>query len=146
MSDPQPLVSVTVPGLPQPQGSAKAYRRGQRVIVTSDNPRLAAWRDRLAYGIVASRQAAAALHGHPVVRHDGPVRMSLVFRLVRPKSAAKRAWPTTRPDLDKLVRAVGDAMTDAGVWRDDSQLVALEATKVYREAPAVDITAWAQEA
>ena len=34
-----PLLVVTVPGLPQPQGSARAFVRGGRAIVTSDNPR-----------------------------------------------------------------------------------------------------------
>jgi hypothetical protein len=44
------------------------------------------------------------------------------------------------------VRAVCDALTDAGVWRDDSQLVELEAQKVYAvDAPGVEILAWARD-
>jgi crossover junction endodeoxyribonuclease RusA len=136
-----PLLHVTIPGLPQPQGSARAFRRGQRVIVTSANPKLAAWRDRLAFGIVASRG------GRPCHRHDGPVRLEVTFALPRPKSCPKsRTFPLTRPDLDKLVRACCDSMTDAGVWRDDAQMVALLAMKTYTtDTPGVTLTAWAQE-
>jgi Holliday junction resolvase RusA-like endonuclease len=35
------------------------------------------------------------------------------------------------PDLDKLQRAILDGFTDAGVWRDDSQVVRIRATKQY---------------
>jgi hypothetical protein len=34
-----------------------------------------------------------------------------------------------RPDLDKLVRAVFDAIGSAGVWADDSQVVTVHAHK-----------------
>ncbi len=58
--------------------------------------------------------------------------MHLLFSLKRPKSHPKhrRTWPTTRPDLDKLVRAVLDACT-ANVFLDDSQVVRLECGKVW---------------
>jgi Holliday junction resolvase RusA-like endonuclease len=36
-----------------------------------------------------------------------------------------------RPDLDKLLRSTLDGLTDAGVWRDDSQVVSISAAKVY---------------
>ena len=128
-----------MPGLPQPQGSSRAFVRGGRAIVTSDNPKLRDWRHRLAIAIGAAR-------GRPQLV-TGPVRVELRFHLPRPKSAPKRVtWPTTRPDLDKLVRGCFDAMSDAGVWRDDSQCVELQATKCFAEgAPGVEIVAWAQE-
>lgn len=130
-----PLVRVSVPGIPQPQGSARAFRRGQRIIVTSDNPKLRDWRDRLARALRAARAA----------RYDGPVRLHLRFAFVQPRSAPRRRYPVVRPDLDKCVRGVCDALTDAGVWRDDAQLVELAATKCYAEAPGVEIIAWPQE-
>ena len=37
--------------------------------------------------------------------------------------------PSKPPDLDKLVRAIGDALTDAGVWTDDALVVGWHATK-----------------
>jgi Holliday junction resolvase RusA-like endonuclease len=47
-----------------------------------------------------------------------------------------------RPDLDKLIRAIGDALMDAGVLRDDSQLAGIDAEKEYAEpgtAPGAQI-------
>ena len=63
------------------------------------------------------------------------------FYLPRPKSHfTKRGvrlsapwWPVTKPDLDKLTRALLDALTDAGIWRDDSQAVELHAEKIYHD-------------
>ncbi len=36
-----------------------------------------------------------------------------------------------KPDIDNLVKAVMDAMTFAGVWRDDSLVWNVHATKIY---------------
>jgi crossover junction endodeoxyribonuclease RusA len=48
--------------------------------------------------------------------------------------------PTVMPDLDKLVRCVCDALTDAGVWKDDAQVVQLIAAKRYAKSqPGVRI-------
>lgn len=49
--------------------------------------------------------------------------------------------PIEPPDLDKLVRAVGDALTDAGVWSDDAQVVAWNAWK-RRTAPGEPEGVW----
>jgi Holliday junction resolvase RusA-like endonuclease len=40
------------------------------------------------------------------------------------------AWPDRRPDIDKLSRALMDALTMI-VYRDDGQVVMLDATKRY---------------
>jgi Holliday junction resolvase RusA-like endonuclease len=37
------------------------------------------------------------------------------------------------PDLDKLIRSVGDSLTTAGIYVDDSRIVRLTATKVYAD-------------
>jgi Holliday junction resolvase RusA-like endonuclease len=63
----------------------------------------------------------------------------------RPKTVpfAKRAWPIVPPDLDKLVRGVGDGIGQSGlIWGDDSQIIEILATKTYadgREPGAVII-------
>jgi crossover junction endodeoxyribonuclease RusA len=115
---------VTVYGKPVTQGSKVRTRWSMR----DDNAeRLRPWRE-------AVKQAALdAVAGRD--RLDGPVSVAVVFSFDPPKSAPKcrRVWPTTRSsgDVDKLVRAVFDALTDAGVWRDDSQVVRLTASKVH---------------
>ena len=58
--------------------------------------------------------------------------LTVRFYLPRPKSLPKRVTEhTKKPDLDKLLRAVLDACTTGGVWRDDSQVATIHARKVY---------------
>lgn len=66
----------------------------------------------------------------------GPVELHVTFYLERPASISmsKRPFPIVPPDVDKLVRAIGDGLTDAGVWGDDSQVVLLVASKEYADA------------
>jgi len=67
----------------------------------------------------------------------GPVGVELDFGIPKPKSAPKRrrVWPDKRPDIDKLSRAVLDALTYV-IFADDSQVVRLRASKDYG-APGV---------
>jgi Holliday junction resolvase RusA-like endonuclease len=112
--------TVTVPGTPIPQGSMKVIRG--RII--SDNPRLAAWRK-----TVTAVVRAACTWPQPLA---GPVTVDLLFLVPQVTSAPKSwrtktrwLWPIRRSsgDLDKLIRAVFDAVTDAGnVWIDDAQV------------------------
>lgn len=46
-------------------------------------------------------------------------------------------WP--RGDVDNLAKAILDAMTAAGVWLDDSQVVELVCRKGYGEADSVKV-------
>jgi len=59
--------------------------------------------------------------------------------LPRPKNLSRKKDPDglvfcpKRPDLDNLVKAVTDAMMAGGVLRDDAQIVAIQAQKLYAE-------------
>ena len=46
---------------------------------------------------------------------------------------------TVRPDADKLARSLLDAISDAGVWRDDAQVAELHVRKVYGDRPGVRV-------
>lgn len=68
--------------------------------------------------------------------HLGPVRLEVDFFLERPKSVRQsdRALPHVAPDLDKLVRGVGDGIGQSGmIWGDDSQIVEIIARKFYAD-------------
>ena len=67
----------------------------------------------------------------------GAVQLELTFVLVKPKTV-KRIYPFVRPDLDKLCRAVLDALTGIA-YKDDQQVVSLFATKSYGERAGVFI-------
>jgi Holliday junction resolvase RusA-like endonuclease len=65
---------------------------------------------------------------------DVPLSVGMVFLIERKKSV-RRPYPSVKPDLSKLVRAVEDALTDAKVWRDDALVVRYhELDKVYAAA------------
>lgn len=72
-----------------------------------------------------------------------PVCVEIVFQFMRPKShfgrnGMKDSAPechAQKPDLDNLAKAVLDALTAIGVWRDDSQVIELLARKVWVSDP-----------
>ena len=79
--------------------------------------------------------ASGAVLEHMVSRIEGPVELEVMFFLERPAtiSVKQRPWPIKPPDIDKLVRGVCDAVTDAGVWEDDGQVVKVTAWKCYAD-------------
>lgn len=127
-------VTFHVHGAPVQQGSTKGFvnKRSGRVQITHDNKApLKSWRQDVA--------ACAAEAG--VVQLEGPVRVEATFRFVRPASvtAKKRPLPEVKPDLDKLARALLDALTGIA-YRDDAQVVALDVQKLYADQPGLSCT------
>lgn len=122
------LIRFQVHGLPVPQGSTRAWVVNGKPVITSSAKGLTSWRRLVAD--VAQRYA-------PDEPWNGPVGIELHFGIPKPKSAPKRrrVWPDKRPDLDKLTRAVLDALTYV-VFSDDSQVIEIHATKDYG-APGV---------
>jgi Holliday junction resolvase RusA-like endonuclease len=113
-------------GVPIPKGSMKAFmpKGARRPVVTSDNSQTKPWEEIVRWAAVEAMGKAEPL--------EGPVELRVTFFLPRPASAPKRVTrPTKKPDLDKLIRAVKDAMKRAGVYRDDAQVVQVEACKVF---------------
>ena len=128
-------LNVVTVGVPAPQGSKRHVGNG-RMIESSRHVK--PWRESI-------RAAALAAMGEGWTPLDGPVVVDLTFLMPRPKGhygtgrnagALRPSAPashTTKPDLDKLVRAVLDALTSAGVWHDDSQVWGIAATKEYAD-------------
>jgi crossover junction endodeoxyribonuclease RusA len=118
-------VNFTVRGTPAPQGSKRALvhrSTGRAVVMESAGQGLKDWR---------ADVKAAAFNAGPADLLTGPLMVSVIFTLPKPKSAPKsRKWPDRRPDLDKLLRAALDAMTGV-VFADDAQVVGVEAWKGY---------------
>jgi crossover junction endodeoxyribonuclease RusA len=127
---------IRVTGQPAPQGSYRAVgRSGHTRLIPTNERALTAWR------LAVSEAAEEVMNGEPLL--TGPVYVAMRFVVPRPKGhyrqSAKRWWqqlpsapvrPYKRPDLDKLCRAIGDALTGR-VYRDDSQITTLVASKHY---------------
>ena len=112
---------VFIPGRPAPQGSKRHLGNG---IMVESSKAVKPWRVDVAWKV---REAF-------LTPFDGPVRLELEFVMPRPKSTPKKSTPAAikRPDVDKLARAVLDAITGV-VVADDSQIVHLVATKRIAE-------------
>jgi len=125
-------VRIVVYGKPITQGSKIRTRWSMR---DSNGDTLIPWRDNV----------RAAAVGHKDSFGEAPVDVFIKFTFARPKghygtgrnagtlSRSAPPYPSSHAigDIDKLVRACLDALTDAGVWNDDSQVVGLTAIKVF---------------
>ncbi|GAB3211304.1 RusA family crossover junction endodeoxyribonuclease [Nocardia tengchongensis] len=128
---PRAIPPLFVPGDAAPQGS-KRHVGGGRMVESSKS--VGPWRERI----------ALAAHGHGWTPGTGPVAVYLLFVRPRPLSTPKSRRPpaTKKPDLDKLSRAVLDALTGIA-YADDAQVVDLHARKrlaALGETPGVRIT------
>lgn len=95
-----------------------------------------------------SRFIGFALSGRPRAPLEGPLRLDLLLVLPRPKRLCRRKdpdgllWAPTYPDRDNAEKIICDAMTRAGFWGDDRQVVSGQIVKVYAEksgSPRVEI-------
>ena len=120
------MITFSVEGTPIPQGSMKHIGNGR--MIHSRATDLATWRALIS---IAAKNAGCK----PI---DSPISITLVFRLKKPKTV-RREFPTVPPDLDKLIRGVLDGLTDAA-YLDDSQVIDINAKKVYSSNPGVEIS------
>ena len=114
--------TISVTGDPASQGS-HAIMNGRIVQVNSKKHK--AWRT----AIVTEAISALPENWEPL---DEPVELIVNFYMPRPVSVT-RPLPSVAPDLDKLIRSVGDALAIAGVYTDDSRIVRISARKLYAQ-------------
>lgn len=149
-AEPAKAITFEVRGMPQTQGSMKAFMpKGARfpIVTHQKGAALMSWRGLLAgeAAKVASREKDFRHSEETIVPWTSPVGIEILFLLQRPKSHYKpngelRKSAPGRPagskhDLDKLVRAVLDALTGI-FYRDDGQVCEIRASKRYGAAGA----------
>ena len=129
-------IEFFVPGHPVGQGSKRHVGHG---VMIESSPRTRPWRATVTAAAIEARGGRPAIIG-PVwfcftstfarpASHFGTGRNAGVLRPGAP------AFPATRAsgDADKLTRAIFDALTDAGVWRDDAQVCTMAVGKRWVE-------------
>lgn len=115
-------------GEPRPEGSMRLqYQNGEPRIVHDRGAELNAWRS------TVRAAALRALAGAPMIDRYVPVCLAVEFVLPRARGRGRRTdleLPSQYPDVDKLARAVADALSGAA-YHDDAQVVELSASKRY---------------
>jgi len=122
-------LQFAVVGTPVPQGSMKHIGNGK--LIPNNDKKLKDWRKLV---------AQSAMEQIDIRSYPDALRVTAFFVFEKPKSV-KRDHPTVPPDLDKLCRAVGDAISiDANIINDDSQIVEWSAKKEYGDVAGAFIT------
>jgi len=133
-------ISIDVIGLPVAQGSLTRAKFGLRY---SNAKVLSVWRESVVNALLAARTEEW--------QNDGAFSVTAIFRFQRPlghtgKKGLKKSAPlhkSTKPDCDKLQRAVGDSLEMAAIIKNDSQICEWLAKKCYcigQEPPGVRMT------
>jgi crossover junction endodeoxyribonuclease RusA len=116
-------VVATVLGDPVQQGSKRAIvnqHTGRAALVESAARRLKPWRRLVADALRLAADDAG------VTCWDCPVAVRVAFTMAEPKRPKFPGRPAVKPDVDKLLRAVLDALTMSGVVKDDARVVELD--------------------
>ena len=119
-------LDLFVPGTPRPQGSKSHVGNG---VMIESSKHLGDWRSTVALA------AHEAYKPAPPIPAGTATVLVVEFVMPRPKSLPKRPPTkphTSRPDVDKLLRAIGDALTGV-VWADDGQATQCVGSKRYAE-------------
>jgi Holliday junction resolvase RusA-like endonuclease len=134
------IVSFEIPGTPVAKGRARISTRGGKV--RSFTPQKT-----VNFEARVALAASDAMNGQKPI--EGPISLFLIVYLPIPQSWPQKkknealtgiVKPCSRPDLDNFAKAVCDGC-NAIVWKDDSQVTTLTATKRYSDAPGVSVIA-----
>ena len=146
------MIELTVYGCPAPQGSKKFVGHAKstgRAILVESSKKVKPWRE----DVKGAAEFYLASTGRAPIA--GAVVAEMIFTVAKPKSAPKtrRTYPSTKPDLSKLLRSTEDALSDAGIWGDDARVIRYSnLAKVFPgehpralERPGVRIRLWSME-
>lgn len=132
-------IAFIVPGQPQGKGRARIVRIGAF-------NRLATPKQTVAYEGLIAHATAEAMGGRAML--TGPVSVALSIECLVPASwsgkkqrqaLAGEVMPTSKPDIDNVVKAVFDGMNGV-LWRDDVLVVDLRVRKRFSTTPCVRVS------
>lgn len=132
------MITYTIEGTPRPQGSKRHVGNG---VLIESSKHVKEWR------AFARMKAVEAMRGSQRIDRPHVVRIRVAFCFDRPKKHLLKGtvrvdapvYHTSRPDSDKLLRALLDSMTEV-VFEDDSQVAVLRVEKVYSRAAETLVT------
>lgn len=132
------MIEFTIPGTPVAQGRPRAVRHGRGVRMY--DPKKS--KDYKKYVALIARQHAPK---EPTEAALG-VQMKIYRQIPKSTSKKKRALynqgierPVVKPDVDNYTKAILDACNGI-IYKDDSQILDLQASKYYSDNPRVEIS------
>jgi len=142
-------IKFEVHGIPVAKGSRRAFvnKATGKAFTAPSSDKEKPWQNTVAQCALVARSQCGLIE--PM---RGPVRLALSFTFMRPKShmgsgknsnvvkaSHLSSWHTGKPDTDKLIRAILDAMTGI-IYADDSQVAVVCASKQWvTDGPGVTI-------
>jgi crossover junction endodeoxyribonuclease RusA len=132
-----------VDGRPAPQGSKNAFViGGKRAVLVEASKHLPAWRNDVVLAV-----KKLFYETEDVAKFVQPVKVRMTFYIERPKQPKWRIYPGQKPDLDHLVRGCADPLVIAGLLKDDSLIVKIQAEKVWcgpdtKPEPGAKVEIW----
>lgn len=131
-------IEFTIPGQPVAKGRARiSIRGGHAFAYTPEKTRM--------YENQVGAYASQAMKGQRPIA--GPVFVFIEACMMVPQSwsakkrkdaIAGKIWPTSRPDLDNIIKAVLDGILRIAII-DDNQVVHLVAKQKYAEIPQLSV-------
>ena len=122
------MIRFTIKGAPFSKGRPRFKRIGKFVRTYTDVKTKAA----------ESEFISQAMSYAPSEPLDGPLKVKIKFIKVKPKSYRKlETFWTKRPDLDNMIKGL-DALNGV-FWKDDSQIVSLNAEKCFGDSDRTEV-------
>lgn len=129
-------IIFTVPGQPYGKGRPRIGKVGKHA-------RLFAPEKAVNYESMVKVLAAQAMAGRPLLDGAVEVRMDIACQIPaswsqkkQAEAVAGRVFPTTKPDIDNVEKAIFDGLNGVA-WRDDVQVVDVVKRKRYGRVPGV---------
>jgi Holliday junction resolvase RusA-like endonuclease len=128
-------ITITLPGEPVAKGRPRFTKTGHAFTPAKSRN----------YEHMLRVVAGQVMRSRPPLQ--GPVLVTLEAHLPIPTAWSKKKqrlalsghiFPTTRPDLDNLLKGAADACNGI-VWRDDKQIVEAKLTKRYSDRPRLTL-------
>ncbi len=136
----RPIFSVTffVPGQPVGKGRPRAARRGSHIQLYTPE-KTASYESLVATAAHGAMRGAAPITGACHVEMDIRLAVPLSWSAKKRNQALEGlVFPTKKPDMDNVLKAVFDAINGI-VWEDDVQAVYVQAVKRYSAIPGVSV-------
>lgn len=134
------IISFTVPGKPVPKGRARSFVRNGKIGHFTP-------KETVIYENAVKLAASKAMNSLPPFTGPASLNVNVYIKIPESWSLTKKAEangglirPTSRPDLDNILKSIKDGMNGI-VWKDDSQVVQVLASKWYSDIACVRVSA-----